>query len=69
MRDNTAEPNDADHSERPLPKAADIPLTEFLASDDSAFATALRQVISESESPEQNYAAFGSAPEPIRDRA
>jgi hypothetical protein len=62
MDANSMGPGDAGDSERPLPKTDDIPLDEFLASDESAFATALRQVIHESQSRGQNYAAFGNTP-------
>lgn len=44
-----------------LPRLAEIPLRELLASTDSALAQAIVRVLTES-SREESYAAFGNAP-------
>jgi hypothetical protein len=48
----------------PLPEIFDLRILTFLASEDNAFANALRRVIAETTEERVNFAAHGSSPVP-----
>jgi hypothetical protein len=48
--------------ENAVPRVGTRPIDEFLRSNNSAFAVAMRRLIRDAESLEQNFAAFGNTP-------
>ena len=62
MIDNPTESADTESSINSLPKVDGQAFAELLKSDDSALATAVRNMIQMMESSETNYAEFGNVP-------
>lgn len=61
VRDESTELNENDHSESALPVVENVSLTEFLRSNGSALAEAVRRLADDAEAHGQHYAAFGNA--------
>ena len=62
MKENFPESDNTEHALHELPQIDGRHFADFLASDDSALAAAIRSVIHRMEATEQNYAEFGNAP-------
>jgi FXSXX-COOH protein len=62
VRDKSAGLGETGDREGPLPEINDALLGELLISDNAVLAAAVRRVVRDTESRNENYAAFGNAP-------